>query len=303
MIRRIKAMVVCLFAGVLLSSQLIAQTVSLNVPTAWSTLRNDSVQVKAQIDTAGLKQKQVNYTLSSVISGVSKIISKKQVKIKDVSSDVLLAKVKNPVIGGSDFLKIEWAADSQKGEILPFGIVNLNKIPKREPVKAKSVDDGVTLKAIVENVKDEQFYKCGAKQYAVLWNSKALFFVAKKTADTSSLVFALDGKNGKNAFVSFPDRFVVCKKDSVWGTHYKRDIEKAALKYTSQNWNTEITKEVIGDKIVIRMPWYDSGIVPFGDRMVGFAVFAKDKDKVVSSSPEKAMEFIPGTWGNLTLAK
>lgn len=303
MIRRFKAISVCLFAGALLSSQLIAQTVSFNFPTAWSTLRNDTVLVKAQIDTAGLKQKQVNYTLSSVIGGVSKVISKKQVKIKDVSSDAFLAKVKKPVIGGSDFLKIEWAADSQKGEILPFGIVNLNKIPKYEPVKAKSVDDGVAFKALAENVKDEQFYKCGAKQYAVLWNSKALFFIIKKTSDTSSLFFALDGKNGKNAFVSFPDRFVGCKKDSVWGTHYKRNIEKTALKYTSQNWNTQITKEVINDKIIIRMPWYDTGIVPFGGRMVGFAVFVKDKDKVLSSSHKKAMEFIPGTWGNLTLAK
>ena len=207
------------------------------------------------------------------------------------------------VLGGTDYLKVEWSADSQKGEILPFGIVDLGKLPKITPIQAKMVDDGATLKSIGETVKDEQFNKCGTRSFAINWNSKALYFIIKKTSDSSEFLLGLDGKNGKNAFVAYPDRFIGSKKDSVWGTHYNREIINAALKYSPLSWNNEITKEVVGDKIVIRMPWYDTGIVPFDGRVIGFAAFGKDKGKIIASNPEKAKEFIPGTWGNLLLVK
>ncbi len=93
MIRSLKVIATCVLTSALIFSQSFAQSVSLNVPSAWSTLRTDSVIVKAQIDTAGIKQKQINYTLSSVIGGVTKVIAKKQVKVTDVSSDAFLAKL------------------------------------------------------------------------------------------------------------------------------------------------------------------------------------------------------------------
>jgi hypothetical protein len=284
-------------------SFLYSQTVALNSPAAWSTLRTDSVVAKAQIDTAGMKRKQVDYTLSSVIGGVTKVIIKKQVKVTDVSNDAFLAKLNSSVLGGTDYLKVEWSADSQKGEILPFGIVDLGKLPKIAPIQAKMVDDGATLKGIGEALKDEQFNKCGARSFALNWNSKALYIIIKKTSDSSELLFGLDGKNGKNAFVAYPDRFIVSKKDSVWGAHFNREIVNAVLKYSPLSWNNEITKEVVGDKIVVRMPWYDTGIVPFDGRIIGFGAFSKDKEKIIASNPEKAKEFIPGTWGNLLLVK
>jgi hypothetical protein len=300
MIRQLLSAALCVFSGV---SFLYSQTVALNSPAAWSTLRTDSVVAKAQVDTAGMKQKKVDYTLSSVIGGVTKVVTKKQVKVADVSNDAFLAKLNSSVLGGTDYLKIEWAADSQKGVVLPFGIVDLGKLPKITPVQAKMVDDGATLKNIGEAVKEEQFNKCGARSFAISWNSKALYIITKKTSDSSELSFGLDGKNGKNAFIAYPDRFIGSKKDSVWGTHYNREIVNSELKYTPLSWNNEITKEVVGEKIVIRMPWYDTGIVPFDGRVIGFAAFGKDKEKVSASNPEKAKEFIPGTWGNLLLVK
>lgn len=300
MVRQLLSAAICVVSGV---SFLYSQTVALNSPAAWSTLRTDSVVTKAQIDTAGMKKKLVDYTLTSVIGGVTKVVVKKQVKVTDVSNDAFLTKLNSTVLGGTDYLKIEWSADSQKGEILPFGIVDLGKLPKITPIQAKMVDDAATLKSIGETVKEEQFNKCGARLFAINWNSKALYIVTKKTSDSSELLLALDGKNGKNAFVAYPDRFIGSKKDSVWGTHYNREILAATLKYAPLSWNNEITKEVVGDKIVIRMPWYDTGIVPFDGRLVGFAAFGKDKGKIIASNPEKAKEFIPGTWGNLLLVK
>lgn len=303
MIRSLKVIATCALTCALLSSQSFAQSVSLNVPSAWSTLRTDSVIVKAQVDTAGLKQKQIDYTLSSVIGGATKVIAQKQVKVTDVSSDAFLAKINSNVLGGTDYLKVEWVVDSQKNEILPVGIVNLEKLPKLNPVQAKFVQENAILKEVADSTKEEHFNKCGTKEYAVFWNSKALFYVLKKSSDSSALSFSIDGKNGKNAFVSYPDRFIECKKDSVRGYHYKRNIENSALKYTELNWENEISKEIIGNKIVIKMPWFDTGIVPFDGRVIGFSAFRKDKNKVVSSNPEKALEFIPGTWGNLVLSK
>jgi hypothetical protein len=300
MIRQLLSAAICVVSGV---SFLYSQTVALNSPAAWSTLRTDSVVAKAQIDTAGMKRKQVNYTLSSVISGVTKVVIKKQVKITDVSNDAFLAKLNSAVLGGTDYLKVEWAADSQKGEILPFGIVDLGKLPKITPIQAKMVDEGATLKSVGNAAKDEQFYKCGERSFAINWNAKALYFIVKKSSDSSEFLMGIDGKNGKNAFVAYPDRFIGSKKDSVWGTHYNRDIINSALKYSPLSWSNEITKEVFADKIVIRMPWYDTGIVPFDGRVIGFAAFGKDKEKIIASHPEKAKEFTPGTWGNLLLVK
>jgi hypothetical protein len=303
MIRTLKITVTCIIAAGAMLANSQAQSLSLNAPAAWATLRTDSIIAKAQVDTASLKKKLIKYTVTSVVNGVSKIVGKKEVKVSDVSSDAFLVKLNIPVLGGTDYLKIEWAADSQKGEILPFGVADLNKLPKITPVQAKQVDDAVTLKGVAEGVKDEQFNSCGTNKFALVWNSKALFYVIKKTADTSTLLFGLDGKNAKNAFVSYPDRFIGCKKDSVWGTHFSRALENITLKYSTQKWDNEITKEVVGDKIVIKMPWYDTGIVPFDQRAIGFAAFVIEKEKVISSNPEKVQEFIPGTWGNLVLAK
>lgn len=280
-----------------------AQVVVLNSPSPWLTMRNDSIIAKAQVDTAVLKSDKVNYTLSSVVGGVKKQIAKKQVNVTDMSSEAFIAKLGSNVLGGKDFLTIEWGADSLKGEVAPFGIVALDKVAKKAPLQVKSVDSNATLKTVAENTRDDQFVKCGTRSFALSWNKSALFIVVKKSSDTAKLVFGIDGKNGKNAFVAYPDRFVCVMKDGVWGIHYERELEKDTLKYKELAWNNEITKEIIGEKIVIKMPWYDTGIVPFDGRQAGFAAFTMNKDKATASYPEKANYYIPGTWGTFTILK
>jgi len=298
MIRQLLSTAVMLVSTVSFVS---GQVVVLNSPAPWMTMRNDSIVAKAQVDTTVIKSRVVDYTLSSVIGGVTKVVAKKQVKISDVSSDAFVAKVNSSILGGTDYLKLEWAADSQKGEISPIGILALDKMPKVAPLQAKKVDSAAALKAVADIVKDDQFVKFGARTFALAWNQDALYIVVKKTADTAGLVFGIDGKNGKNAFAAYPDRFVCLKQDAVWGKHYDRAIEKTSLKYNEIAWNNEITKEIVGEKIVIRMPWYDTGIVPFDGRQAGFAAFIKDK--AAASYPEKAKQPIPGTWGTFVLVK
>jgi len=300
MIRQLISSAVLLAAG---ASIAVSQVVVLNSPAQWLTLRNDSVVAKAQIDTALNKSKVIKYTLSSVIGGVTKVIAKKDVKVTDVASDAFIAKVNSSVLGGMDYLKIEWAADSQKAEILPFGILALEKLPKTAPVQIKMVDSTASLKAIAEGLKETDFAKIGTFSYALAWNSKAFYMISKKSADTSTLAFAIDGKNGKNAFLAYPDRLVMIKKDSVWGTHFTRDITNAKMSYTEKVWNNEISKEIVGDNIVVALPWFDSGIVPFDGRQAGIAVFVRKGDKTVAAVPDKAQFYIPGTWGNLVLSK
>jgi hypothetical protein len=300
MIRQLILSAVAIAAG---ASIAVSQVVVLNSPAQWLTLRNDSVVAKAQVDTALNKSKVIKYTLSSVVGGVTKVIAKKDVKVTDVASDAFIAKVNSSIFGGLDYLKIEWAVDSQKTEILPFGILSLEKLPKTAPVQIKKVDDASSLKAVADGLKEADFAKIGTQGYAFAWNSNALYMIAKKSADTTVLTFALDGKNGKNAFVAYPDRFVMVKKDSIWGTHYNRSVEEGKMKYSETAWNNEITKEIVGDNIVVALPWHDSGIVPFEGRQAGIAVFVKKGDKTTASVPEKAQYYIPGTWGNLVLSK
>ncbi len=300
MIRQLILSAVTIAAG---ASIAVSQVVVLNSPAPWLTLRNDSVVAKAQIDTALNKSKMIKYTLSSVIGGVTKVIAKKDVKVTDVASDAFIAKVNSSVLGGLDYLKIEWSADSQKAEILPFGILALEKIPKTALVQIRKADSTASLKVIADGLKDADFAKIGTHSYALLWNSKALYMIAKKSTDTTVLTFAIDGKNGKNAFVAYPDRFIMIKQDSVWGTHYERKILDSKMKYADKEWHNEISKEIIGDKIVVTLPWYDSGIVPFEGRQAGIAVFVKKGDNTVASVPDKAQYYIPGTWGNLELSK
>jgi len=120
------------------------------------------------------------------------------------------------------------------------------------------------------------------------------------------LQFALDGKNGKNAYISYPDRIIVYapSKDSVYGIHYNRDMRNDSLIYIPKDWETGITKSKIDGKVVIKAPWYQTGIIPFEDRTIGFGAFALNSTSAQTAAvPSGAKYFIPGTWGDLLLKK
>lgn len=300
----IKAALVC----VTTVSAILAQAVSFSSPASWITQRNDTVFIRAQLDTALIKKKAVSVSLLQVNEGRKKVIVKKNLKITDNVMELMFAKVGKDLVGGKEFLRLEWAlADSgaEKGVIEPVGILDLKKVQKSDTIKALRVEDGAEAKSVADIIKAEQFKKLGSVEFGTAWNKGALFIVIKKVQDSSKISFAFDGKNGKNAFLSYPDRIIsyIPARDSLSTNHYNREIKGDTLKYTDKLWLCEVKKETVGEKVVISMPWADIGVIPFEERVVGMGVFAQQDGKVKAAIPQNAQLYIPGTWGDIFLQK
>jgi hypothetical protein len=132
-----------------------------------------------------------------------------------------------------------------------------------------------------------------------------LGIVYRKSKGMNSIKIFFDGKNGKNAFMSFSDRELVYfpENDSMSTIYYKRDVSDSGIVFKSHNWIQEIKKEMSDNTVLISVPWYDLGIIAKDKRKFGCAVFGQVDKKKSIALPEKAREKIPGTWGNLVLAK
>lgn len=298
--------VVLVFAGVIRSG--FSQAISFNTPLPWVSLRNDTIIVRAQLDTASLKNKQLSIALAIVKNGKRSIIASKVFPVKDPAGEFSFGAIKKKLVGGEEFLRIEWTVkgSEDKGFVEPIGIADLTPFITTDTVQAKHVSDDMTAKDVVAAVGDN-FQQTGKAAYSFAWNKSAVFAVLKKGTTDDTVKFTFDGKTGKNAFLSYPDRFVVASlSDSiiVKGVHYQRDIKKDSLVYTAEEWRNEITHEVVGDKVVVRIPWYDTGMIPFEERTIGFGVFVVSaKGKSVAALPAAAQVFIPATWGVMLLQK
>jgi hypothetical protein len=295
-------------AGLVFSSTSFGQNIVINSPSPWMTLRNDSVVVKAQIDTAIIKQRNISITIAQVENGKSKAIQSKKFPITGYSNEFSFGKINTKLIGGTQFLKIDWTLPAKEGNgnVEPIGIVDLNK-ENLESVKAIHAPDGATSSAVASLVKNEQFRKIGQTEFAAAWNKEALFFVIKKGQQDSEIIkLSLDGKNGKYAFLSYPDRIInySSAKDSVWGTHFTRSLSGDTLKYTEKPWKSDLSKEKINDVVVVKIPYYDTGIMPFEGRQTGFAAFTYNASgKESGVFPQQGSFFIPGTWTDLVFLK
>jgi len=285
-----------------------SQTVTFNSPLPWVSLRNDTVTVRAQVDTGLLRDKKLSLTLASVKNGKKTVISSKTVSVKEPSAEFAFGKINRKLIGGEEYLQVSWEikGGDEKGVIEPIGIADLSAAAPFDTVGATHLRDGISTADAASAVGDK-FVTTGDFTYAPGWNRDALFMVVKKSAKSDTAKFLFDGKCGKNAFLSYPDRIVaatVCDPVTVIGVHYTRDVQKDSLKYSSRQWNSEITHEISGDRVVIRLPWFDTGIIPFEERVVGFGVVRSDaKGQQVAALPQKAQLYIPATWGALKLQK
>ncbi len=284
------------------------QAVSVNTPLPWVSLRNDTITVRAQIDTSALKKKEITITLLTVNKGKSKLIADKTFKITDPSGEFSFGKIKKGLIGGEEYLQIKWAVKGteEKGAVEPIGIADLTPFTNTDTVRSIRVADDIALKDVVTAAGDK-LMQTNKAAYSIAWNKKALYVILKKFSSKDTIKFSLDGKTGKNAFLSYPDRFInLFFSDTVIirAIRYKREIRKDSLVYTPEEWRNEITHEVVGDKLIVCVPWYDTGMIPFEERTIGFAVFVTDeKGKTVQSLPTNAQIFIPATWGILFLHK
>jgi hypothetical protein len=299
------------FAGLLCvlgySAMSVGQIRTFNSPAPWLTQRNDSIMVKAQLDTSKFTKKQLTLALSKMEAGKKKAVLTKTFKVKDFTQDFFVGMANTNLVGGKDFFKVVWSIPGAKdsGYCAPIGIVNIDKIAKCEPVHAIKVVTPIDLKDIAGLVKEKKFFKVGGEEFLLLWNTKTLSIIVKKSAAKSVVKFTFDGKNGKNAFVSFADKMLdyVTDKDSVYA--YENDrVYSDSITYTPKPWVSEIKKVSDKDFALITIPWYDVGLLPFDGRVMGFSAFVTtEAAKTPSAYPEKAMVFEPGSWGNAVLDK
>jgi hypothetical protein len=285
-----------------------AQVITFNSPTPWLTLRNDSIVVKAQLDTSKYPKKKITLTAMRVDGGKKKQITSKTFTVSDFTQDFALGLAGASLLGGRDFLKIVWNVTGTKdsGVCSPIGVVTIEKLAKTDSMHAAKKAGEIDIKNTASVVQGLKFVKIKDKEVAFAWTPNALVIVSKKSASQAALRFVFDGKNGKNAFVAFSDKMIEYypAKDSVYSYVNERSYGDS-ITYKQKPWVTELTKASDKDISVIKIPWYDLGIgKPFDGRTTGCAVFLlSDKATVLAAYPERAMAFIPGSWGNLTLDK
>ena len=70
------------------------QVISINTPLPWVSLRNDTLIVRAQVDTAALKNKKLSLTLQTVKKGKKSVIASKIFPITDPSGEFSFGKIR-----------------------------------------------------------------------------------------------------------------------------------------------------------------------------------------------------------------
>jgi hypothetical protein len=303
-----------IIAGILLLSAvttLFAQdeAVTITSPTPWTTLRSDSIVVSVQADTLRLPQRSIAFKVSRNSNGKASALFSKTVKMDDVSSDLFLGRLSAVPLGGADFLTLEWSVPGAeiKGVIEPLGAVKLpDEVTARPPLSAVRLKEGVTEAQAADVLRGVVGTESGGVKFATGWNVDALYIMINAAEAVTEVQFAIDGKCGKSAFLSWADRFVIFStvSDSVYGRHYKRSVDKNVMKFDDMAWGGASTLSVTKAETsrLIKIRWYEVGIQPFEERNVGFSVFAAGKSKK-TAYPGLANREIPGTWGDLKLEK
>ena len=293
----------------LCASVVFGQSVYINSPSPWTSLRTQEIVVKAQLDTAILKKRTVKFTVARISGRTVRQITSKTVKGTEYYAELPMGSAGADMLGGNEYLKISWAVvdTTEKGDISPVGVANIEKTgAMKDSLLSYQIDDNADAAAIAKAMADKGAQKIGSSEYGIFWNAKGIILACKKSAG-GSLTFAIEGKNAKAAFLSYPDRFVCLTpaNDSMGIYHHKRVLTADSLSYAAEAWTAETQKSADANVLAVVVPWYDMGLIPpFNGRKVGLMVFAQDaKGKGTGSYPAKASKLIPGTWGNLVFVK
>jgi hypothetical protein len=284
-----------------------AQTITFNSPAPWLTLRNDSLIVKAQLDTSKFPKKKITLAANKIEGNKKKQIAAKTFTVADFTQDFSLGLAGTGLIGGRDFLRINWSVPGAKdsGSCAPIGIANIDKLPKCDTLHAAKSAEEVGANSFAAAAKSAKFTKVKDQEFALLWTPTALVVLCKK-ASTGLIRLVIDGKNGKNAFVAYSDKMVdiAPAKDSVYAFYNERSFADS-ITYKQKQWVNEFAKASDKEISMVNIPWYDIGIgKPFDGRVTGFSVFVlSDKGAMTGAYPEKAAMMVPGSWGNLVLDK
>ncbi len=294
--------------GVIIAAGLaLGQVVSFNSPTAWVTERSSSITARTLIDTASVGDGRVTFTLSAVVDGRTRKISSESFAVEDYSQEFELGSVGTGVLGGNDYVSIEWkiAGEENGGTVEPVGVVELDE-SKIENVSTAKKISGTIDQAAVSGLSDNDIVSIGKGQVGAIWNDEALGLIGSGIPEGHSLVFYFDGKNAKSAFLAFSDRGVgyVGGTDSLLTIRHTRTVTDSGIVYGDKNWVNDISLEKVEGKTLVRVPWYDLAVLPFDGRLIGYSFFLIDSEgNVVEALPKNAQREIPGTWGNVTLVE
>jgi hypothetical protein len=285
-----------------------ADIVTFNSPGQWTTERSDVIVLKVQLDTAKIPKKKIAVSLYKVEAGKKKLVVTKPFKVNDYSQEFNLGSVGTSLLGGKDYLKIEWAITGakDKGSLFPVGIVNLDKIPAIAPLHAAKVQAPVDENSAASLAAGAKFTSVNNCEFALFWSTNALSVVLKKGQSKSTLKLAFDGKNGKNAFISYPDRIVELNlaKDSMSTVLYERVALSDSVNFPVKDWKSEVKKTTGKEFTIFTIPWYDIGLVAQDERVLGFAAFVTDeKSAPVAAYPAAAKFLMPGSWSSIVLDK
>jgi len=286
------------------------EAVTVTSPAPWTTLRSDTVAVSVQADRQRLPQGVIAFKVNKNSNGRASTLFSKTVNIDDAGADAALGVLSAVPFGGTDFLTLEWSVPGSelKGVIEPVGAVKLpNAVAARPPLLAARLKEGVTEAQAADALRGVAASESGGVKFAAGWNEDALYVLLNAAGAVTEVQFAIDGKCGKSAFLSWADRFVVfsAEADSVYGRHYKRLADKNAITFEAMAWGDKSTLSVTKAEAsrLIKIKWYEIGLQPFEERNVGFAVFTTGKAKKTASYPGSAKLDIPGTWGDIRLEK
>ncbi|MBD3344882.1 MAG: hypothetical protein GF401_07450 [Chitinivibrionales bacterium] len=289
-----------------------AQVVSFNSPTAWLTQRKDNFTAKMQFDTSKVVNKRVDVVLYTVKDGKEKRVTSKSITIKDYSQDIDLGSVGIEQLGGENYAKIYWSIrdTTLKGTIAPIGIVSLDNFDEKPKIKTAKVSQTDDLASIVKAASGKTV-TVGDNDYGLAWNQTELIICGKKPEETREITFTFDGKNAKNGFLAYADKFITyySNKDSLAAYHYTRSFRGDSIAYEKKKWHNKIVMQDDGSDFAIRIPWSDLGMAPpfagkeKGFRMAGFSIFvAGSEGKQIANFPEQAQRKLPGSWANMQLS-
>ncbi|MDR2578175.1 MAG: hypothetical protein LBC70_05110 [Chitinispirillales bacterium] len=321
-----KSSIIAILITMILSAGLSAQDnaaspVAVISPSPWSTLRSDSITVSFQADLEMLPNKSVDFRVVRRSGARSTTLFTRNVKMEaDNSADVFLGRSRDVPLGGTDYLAIEWSVPGteHRGTVEPVGLVRLAGeivdnawVPARPALSAMRLQDGVPGEdAAAALAAGENGFEVGGARFAAGWNTESLFILFTPAAGVTGAEFAFDLKCGKNAFLSWADRFIVysVEGDSIYGRHYNRGaVDVEGMKFEELRWGDGREREIAaieaGSARLISVRWSELGAQTFDGRNIGFSVFVENRTRSRSAShPAAAARNIPGTWGDLKLA-
>jgi hypothetical protein len=297
-------------AAVILQSLVIAQdeAVIISAPASWMTLRTDSLFAAVQADTSRLPKGKVDFKVRRHSGSRVSALFTKSVKMEEYNADIFLGTIKEKNLGGTDFLSIEWSVPGSEfsGVVEPFGRAIIEEVTKNT-LSAVKLKDGSSITQISDALMGAPRQDVGGSKFAAGWNKEGLYILFNPSAAVLEAQFAFDAKCGRNAFLSWADRFIVYEAatQSIRGIHYRRSFDRNAIQYVEMPWGEgeglSLTKAEKSE--LIKVQWHELGLQPFEERNIGFAVFIKERPRAAVSYPSAAKSGIPGTWGELRLEK